>query len=383
MSGTWTARRVTRAVAVAALLAVALTAPRTISAFASTPADTISWESGSRQFVTSGTYARIKRIGGGDLLLVYSDGPGVRVRRSADNGATWSAATTVAQASGYNYTNAEVTQLANGWLLYLWNGRPVSDGGAQRYTIMSRISRDGGRTWADERTAYIGDAVFGNGVWEPAAIQLPSGEIQLFFANESPYRSSNEQEITLMRSFDNGLSWGEAKAVSFRAGHRDGMPVPVRLRDDAGLAFAIEDDGLGGPFKPAIVWSSAADNWRQGTASSRWSALRSDQQLPVAVYAGAPYLVQMPTGETVLSVQSTEGRVRHDLSVANMQVYVGDGAARNFANRSTPFPDLPAEADALWNSLTVLDDDNLLAVSSVTGLGRNGIWIVRGHLVRG
>ncbi|WP_305788088.1 sialidase family protein [Symbioplanes lichenis] len=366
-----------RVIAAAVVVAAAcLVAPRADAA----AAGSIVWNTAGRHFVTTGVYARVERVRNGDLLLAYSDGPAVNVRRSTDNGATWGGATRVAQQSGYNYTNAELVQLANGWLLYLWNGRPAADGGAQRYTIMSKISRDGGATWSDERTAYTGDNVFGNGVWEPAAIQLPSGEIQLFFANESPYRSSDEQEITLMRSYDNGLSWGGAKAVSFRPGHRDGMPVPVRLANNAGLAVAIEDNGLNGDFKPAVVWSSTADNW-QGP-STRWSALRSDQQLPAAVYAGAPYLAQMPTGETVLSVQSTQGRPQNTLSVANMQVYVGDGNAKNFANPTAPFPDLPAGANALWNSVTPLDNDNLLAVSSVTGLGRDGIWIVPGHLAR-
>ena len=370
-----------RAFVTVVMVAVGLAVPRGLDAFAGAPDDRIAWDAGSRAFVTAGVYARVKRINGGDLLLAYSDGLAVKVRRSRDNGLTWEAATVVAQRSGYDYTNAELTQLANGWLLAVWNGRPVSDGGGPRYTIMSKISRDGGVTWSDERTAYTGDNVFGNGVWEPVTMQLPAGEVQLFFANESPYRSSDEQEITLMRSSDNGLSWGGAQRVSFRAGHRDGMPVPVRLAGNAGLALAIEDNGLSGAFKPAIVGSSTADNWNRGV--TRWSALRSDQQLPAAVYAGAPYLAQMPTGETVLSVQSTEGRANNSIDVANMQVYVGDGAARNFANRSTPFPDLPAGAKALWNSLTVLDNDQVLAVSSVTGLGRNGIWTVRGRVVRG
>jgi hypothetical protein len=130
-----------RAVVLAVVLVVlGVSAPRT--ADAATPTDTVAWDTASRQFVTTGGYARVKRIAGGDLLMVYSDGPGVDVRRSHDNGATWSGPAVVAQQSGYNYTNAELLQPANGWLVYLWNGRPVADGGAQHYVIMTKISRD-------------------------------------------------------------------------------------------------------------------------------------------------------------------------------------------------------------------------------------------------
>jgi hypothetical protein len=46
-----------------------------------------------------------------------------------------------------------------------------------------------------------------------------------------------------MRSRDGGRTWGAAERAGFRAGHRDGMPVPVSLADGSGVAVAIEDNG--------------------------------------------------------------------------------------------------------------------------------------------
>lgn len=77
-----------------------------------------------------------------------------------------------------------------------------------------------------ERTLCQAGHEFANGCWEPSAVLLPSGEIQLFFANEGPYTHSDEQEISLLRSYDNGYSWSHhPETVSFRSGRRDGMPA--------------------------------------------------------------------------------------------------------------------------------------------------------------
>lgn len=348
----------------------------------------IVWDQSTAKFVTEGGYARVKRIASGELALVYSAKRDVFIRKSADNGKTWSDPVLVAQTEGYGNTNSEITQLANGWLLYAWNGRPSKRDTTLHYTIMTKISRDNGVTWGDERNPYSGDVKWNNGAWEPATLQLPTGEIQLFFANESPYRETDEQEITMMRSFDNGLTWGEPKQVSFRAGSRDGMPVPLFLKNKKGIVFAIEDNGINGTFKPVIIWSSVADNWKQESADAksprRWHALRMDCQLPAPVYAGAPYIVQLPSGETLLSIQSTEGRITNQDKVAIMQVYVGNNQAKDFAYKSTPFPSLPDNANALWNSLAVLDNNTVMAISSVsTGTPeKNGIWIVTGKVLR-
>ena len=50
-----------------------------------------------------------------------------------------------------------------------------------------------------------------DGCWEPAMAQLPDGEVQLFFANESPYRQSSEQELCGTPHFRFVLSSEHAK----------------------------------------------------------------------------------------------------------------------------------------------------------------------------
>ncbi|MCX7011802.1 MAG: sialidase family protein, partial [Candidatus Sumerlaeota bacterium] len=268
------------------------------------------------------------------------------------------------------------------WILLSYNERP-SDG-VHPFAIKTCVSRDNGRAWSAPALVYEAGTDARTGCWEPAAIQLPSGEIQLFFANEFPYKKSNEQEISMTRSFDNGATWSAPIAVSFRPGHRDGMPSPLALRDGKGIVVAIEDNGLvRGPFKPTIVYSSLEDNWNLPTADGdsprRWGAL--DPPLPPAWHAAAPCVRQMPSGETVLSFQIDRDAsgAKHELYMA---VCVGDCEAKHFGGMTYPFP-LPPEQTGRWNSLFVKDDKTITAVSGTRINGQGGIWAIDGRIVRG
>ncbi|MDF2441108.1 MAG: hypothetical protein JWN98_2092, partial [Abditibacteriota bacterium] len=164
------------------------------------------------------------------------------------------------------------------------------------------------------------------------------------------------------------------------AGSRDGMPVPVLLRNNGGIAMAIEDNGLSGTFKPVIVWTSLADNWRSGAVNAnsprRWSALQPP--LPPAVYGGAPYLRQMPSGATILAYQQGD---TGNLDLARMVVGVGDAQARNFSTLSHPFPHSPGKSQ-LWNALFVKNRNTITAISQTSINGIGGIWSIDGRLVR-
>ena len=356
-----------------------------LNAFAFEEGIRIAWDYQTAKQVNNGVYARIHPIHNNQFSLVYSDGPDVWIRRSSDQCKTWDTRVLVHHEDGYNNTNAELVTLANGWLVYAWNGRPMTENSVP-YIIKTKISKDNGNTWIEERLIYSADNTFQNGCWEPSLLQLPTGEIQLYFANENPYRNNADQEISMYRSFDNGLTWSDYTTVSYRAGHRDGMPVPVYLQNNKGIAYCIEDNGLNGDFKPSIVTSSTADNWKQGAAlwnsNRRWGALRSDYALGSAVYAGAPYLIQLPSGETVLSTQSSEGRINGN--DAFTEVYIGTDEAKDFSRKSTPFPWIPATGNALWNAMAVLNDSTIILVSSLNtaGAGPGGIWTIQGRIIK-
>lgn len=345
---------------------------------------TIEWDTQSSHLVTRGVYARIKRVDK-RFALVYNEGPAAYIRFSDDMCESWSEPILVAQERGYGLTNSELLQLKSGRLLYMWNARPHRDTGLP-YKIAFATSDDGGKSWSCGRDLYIAHPEFHNGCWEPIALQLPDGEVQIYFANEAPYTKSSEQEISMMRSMDDCHTWSEAQKVSFRAGSRDGMAVPIYLPHSNEIAVAIEDNGIRGRFKPVIVRTT--NNWADGYVDAddprREEALSVQCAVHDTIYAGAPYLIRLSKQHTLLSVQSTENRKGGNERYANMQVYVGDKDARNFKNRSTPIPDLNEDASALWSSLAQLDEETVIAVMSVSGhkKGQGGVWTTKGKIRR-
>lgn len=354
----------------------------------------IQWDADSLTLIAErGGYGRMIERPNSELLAGYSAGRDVWARRSSDGGKTWDQPVRVASGDRGHLTNAELLALKDGRILFFFNGRPdsafgpVVDGRRQLrpgvkpdpFIIGVCESRDDGRTWSTPRTLYSAGPEFFNGCWEPAGVQMPDGEVQLFFANEGPYRRSDEQEITMLRSRDGGRTWTKPQRVSFRPGFRDGMPVPLVLANDAGLVLAIEDNGLsGGQFKPAIIAGGLRPSWNfsavDGRSPRRWGALA--EPLPPETYAGAPYVRQLATGETVLSFQQRTGEARERIVVC-----VGDGQAKNFGSPTFPFPATPGHHQQ-WAGLCALRDGSVIVLANATIEGVSGLWSVRGKPAR-
>ncbi|MCR5851084.1 MAG: exo-alpha-sialidase [Bacteroidaceae bacterium] len=316
----------------------------------------------------SGGYARLIELSDGRLMACCESG-GIKVSFSTNKGRTWSSSTLIAPNTN-NTPNCvpDLVQLSDGTIIVGYNPRPskpyTED---RRFGIRVRRSTDNGKSWSDEIFVYDADYTFENGCWEPSFLELPSGELQLYFADESPYMTTSEQQISLCRSFDGGLTWSEPQRVSYRSGYRDGMPVPVLLSDQRTIVVAIEDNGWEGvgDFVPTTVRVPLTNNWKSNFYVSGSSNQRNrcvnHNYCPVAK-GGAPYLRVLPGGETVLSHQSTYGEGDN----MKMYVYVGNKQAKDFKAMSRPFLQGTTKG-CWWNSLAVIDTGIVVAVGGLDG----------------
>lgn len=327
---------------------------------------------------TPSFYPRMSAGGEGDLLTVFESEGAIRLTRSSDDGVSWSPPVTIASPDGVvQSTVPDILRLGSNELLVAYNTRPPRDNRDEnrRFGIKVIKSGDGGESWSDPVTVYEGGFEWTRGVWEPFMMQH-ADEILLFFANEHPYTDSHDQEISMTRSTDKGKSWSEPVTVSYRAGSRDGMPVPIILRESGRVAIAIEDNGIhGNEFKPAIIGFPSVDELGSGYASGdsaqRWRALKEEDQLEEHEYGGAPFLVQLLGGETILSFQTTKGR-GVDWSRSTMAVAVGNQNAEGFSLMPEPFS-MDSSSVALWGSLFVKNDSTVTALTSTNGFNEQGV----------
>ncbi|OXA76703.1 BNR repeat-like domain-containing protein [Flavobacterium aquidurense] len=330
-------------------------------------------------------YARLIQLDSKKLMCTYESGGAILVKISDDLGATWSTPIKVISGTAaVNMTTPDILQLKDNSILICYNPRPIAGNtGGAKFSINTIKSIDGGLTWIENKVIYEATSEFENGCWEPSALQIPSGEVQLFFSNENVYKSSNEQNISLLRSTDNGATWsGTPEIVSFRAGKRDGMPSPILLKNQNEIVFSIEDNGVDNQFKPYIIRNTISENWKQtvdAVSNNRNYALA--EEINNAVYAGAPYLAQLSTGEVLMSYQGTENRASNDINNAEMKVVIGNNQAKNFDRKSVPFL-IGAGKSGLWNSISVLDDDTIIALTTTNSFGNSSqIWMIKGHVL--
>lgn len=346
----------------------------------------ITWDSASLRKIGTGGYARMIELRNGKLLAVYAASNGnTEIVRSEDEGNHWSASVVAAaKATDIRMDAPDIILLQDHSLLVCYNPRPskkIPDASA-RFAIRTVRSYDEGLTWKDDQLLYQASNLFKDGCWEPAALQLPSGEIQIFFSNEGIYTNSNEQNISRLRSFNNGKTWTAVpEIVSFRKGSRDGMPVPVYMAKTKEIVFSIEDNGYTN-FKPYIIHISASGKRIETvTAHSSHRKYALHDSLPAAVYAGAPYLRMLTNGNTILSYQSTQFRQgKNDVGNAEMVVTTGDSSGMNFTNPTIPFK-IPTGKTALWNSVTVLKNGTIVALTSTnTYSDHTEVWMIKGKV---
>ncbi|WP_345953834.1 exo-alpha-sialidase [Mucilaginibacter sp. PAMB04168] len=352
----------------------------------------IVWDSVARKIshhVYFAEYARIRRWNKDTLLLYYHCGtPGnewdnIALRRSYDNGKTWQPAQVVVPDNHpkryYGFATPDLIKLKNGWLVLAYTGRGRPDDSTHN-NIQVRLSKNMGRSWTKPAIIATGRA------WEPGLVQLADGAVEMFFSIEltssKGARGRHEQKIVMAASNDNGIHWKKPRDITFIRGRRDGMATPVALKDHKGIVFAFES--VYNAQSPCFVWSSEKAKWRYkdpATADNgrRWCGTEN-------IWGGAPSLLQLPSGETILSVQDAGGRPieRYTQWKKNtMLVLVGNSVAKNFSNVSCPWPNLPENEGAYFSSVFLKNDSTLAAISTRNFKDKHSeIWYKEGHIKR-
>lgn len=349
----------------------------------------IYWDVTSKQqLFNGGNYSRLIQLRDGRLLVVAEAGGGISVSFSDDNGSTWTGSRLIAaNAPGVPYAVPDVIQLANGDIVVGFNPRPSAPySDDRRFGIRCVRSTDGGVTWTAPIFIYDAQATYTEGCWEPCFLELPSGELQCYFANENNFPYSGEQEISMSRSFDGGVTWSDAVRICFSSGSRDGMPVPL-LTEHNEIVVIIEDNGWPGygGFRATTVRTTLEDNWadwvrREGGRRQMIFANNNDK----GYISAAPYIRKLGLEETITSWQGDRGD-RHNMGEDHFDMYVGVGDAdgRNVTAISAPFS-LPVSKHGLWNSVSALDDGTVFALSSIGNAGQgNSIYMMRGFAAKG
>ena len=315
---------------------------------------------------TSAYYPRLKQTAEGTYILFFNSGetgPSVKYTTSTDL-AVWSEPKYLFEETDSTaYATCDAVVLDNGDILAAASFRP-KDWGAyttamDKSGIVTRRSTDGGRTWSDMQTVYLGMN------WEPYPLQLSSGEVQIYFTHTAPYTylygynsSIRSSGAAIIRSHDGGHTWTPNVTsapyaadrvmqtyIGMEQGHKyfnDQMPVATELHNGT-IMLACETLNLQKQFRLSVGLSY--DNWK--TPLGIEEAGPSDK-FASTYHGSGPYTAQMQSGETLVSFAGN-----------GMNLIIGDTDGKNFSDPVKPYDGI---CKTYWGSLEVLDSHRVLSI---------------------
>jgi hypothetical protein len=317
-------------------------------------------------------YPRIKQLKDGSFFMMYQP---ARISKNifgahSVDGLNWTQAgkvfTSVPTVNGYGvkdllcYSSADCLVLSNGDILAFSPFRtekgykmiPEDNG------IAIVRSRDGGHTWEGYQVIFVGQN------WEPFAMELESGEIQVYFTDSDPEFKGSSAGVSLLRSFDGGDTWTQQCYISrhfkgmaldqknnvMARAYCDQMPSVCTLGDGKTKFMAMEsvqyeddDTSKEKTYMLSFVWND--DNWKDTIKGDQTGP---ERKVDHAFRGCAPYVGYFPSGETILSYNRERLYFR-----------VGNEKADNFADA---LPYSPFEKSyGYWGSFEILDDHSLFA----------------------
>lgn len=259
------------------------------------------------------------------------------------------------------YTNGFGKMLSNGDVLMFASFRTTGTYSFWKWRddqgIEMRRSTDNGKTWSEPYEVYRGPN------WEAIMLEDGDGELELYFSESRPWISGSHSGTSMVRSTDGGRTWlpGLGKEPyrvirhTWYDAHQDKwlftdqMPGLIILNDSkckAGVFESAHDYPVGGSvnFCISFAWSPEDGNWnyiegeeKDGTGLDVKTAKVGPVDRKIDVWNGsAPSLLQFPSGETVVSYgQDWYQWLR-----------IGDSRARNFGDAGKYLP-----AKGSWSSI--------------------------------
>lgn len=314
------------------------------------------WADGDESVISPASWGpRVYTLSDGTLVAGVETSNGIMTFYSTDNAKTWKNGSIGSFRPSLACANVNFYEY-NGDLYLSY--RATGDSPSGYYTSLQvSVSEDGGKTWKEHSTVceYTEHGGGYRGVWEPYLGEL-NGRLTCFYANDST-SVTPQQNIEYM--VWSGSRWTNRTVVSEGVKHnsRDGMPVWTKLSGGE-YVCVIESSRYGGsghPFVIQLFWSEDGVTWSE----------------PVDIYipttngskAGAPGVVELPTGQLVVSFQTDEDATVKGDGTSVMKTIISDG---------TRVQDLDASH--------FTKSDNVFGTPDGEGSVWTGIWYHGGYL---
>ena len=377
----------------------------------------VAWDYSSlTKLANKGSSLKMVRISEQTLVGVYESDYSIYAIISNDNGITWGTPMTLFGKTTHQGTHGEqtitytdlmtqpsITQLSNGDLV-------AACGVIYKYTI-DNIATEFPAAILTRRFSIDGNLetiqqVYSNlGCESPALLELPDGELQLYFANSTTsetveiisstglFITYGEQQIEMIYSRDEGATWSSyiggfgpdgiekrwtgSKIISYRSGKINNSPSAAILGDNIVLAYG---DNRNVTFKPYIVRTSLTNNWVypvNGDAPEREYAFY--EMLPEKYFMGYPGLLTLPSGESLLAYETDADR---DEGCEALEVAISDRNALDFTKTTRPLG-LTKSIRSVMNSLMLFDDKTIVALttSNYQSPSADAPWYIKGYLM--
>lgn len=356
-------------------------------------------------------YTRMTKLQDGRLMMVYTASNTTYAIYSSDNGLTWSNKVAVTSnidqddrdGKKLEIANAMAYQIEDGTILvaYRANEKVNRDDGADsikktgKYHSSIRVmcSRDNGKTF--ERHSIVWDLYEENiqkwyascGLWEPHLGML-NGELACFFAiGKSVYDYNHPINSTDIFVYRNN-EWVRAEYTSNETpgSVKNGMPVWQEVKE-GGYVMAVESNqnnkGLYANILTAKLFTSVdGKHWVN----------QCDVYIPhlTKSKSGAPYVVQLPNGQIVVSYMTNDDQKNVDttmkgdkdcilkISISKPGKSVFDLKGENDFDGPFNVLNIPVGDYAIYGGMYV--DDTYLYVYSAANSDGNKILLRRAEL---